>query len=64
MELNLGKHWNIGKAVASLYAFIKIPHAKVTKAQFFIGWNVGFHARVVWARGGVEFETKNESNFG
>jgi hypothetical protein len=55
VELKSGKHWNIGKAMAYLYASIKIPHAKVTREK--VTWvESWFLCGVVWARGGVDFD--------
>ena len=39
-------------------SFIKIPHAKVIRAQFLIGWKVDFSVKAIWAEGGDGFGEK------
>ena len=40
-------------------SFIKIPRAKVIRAQFLIGWKVDFRARAIWAEGGTALEKRD-----
>ena len=35
VALNLGKHWNVAKGGLLSDVFIKIPHAKLIRVQFF-----------------------------
>ena len=42
MGLNLGKHWNVARSRSLIFFYEGGSHAKVIRAQLFIGWSVVF----------------------
>jgi hypothetical protein len=55
--LNLDKHWDLTRSKLLIY-YIIIPYANVIRAQYLIGWIVGFNVEAILGENGVDFGPK------
>lgn len=56
--LDVGKYCNIAKS-GVFECIIKIPHAKIIRFNFLIGWSIGINAGTIWTKCGTTLGENN-----